>query len=134
LDDQIALVGRYATTSEDIDPRTIIEAVSGGWFYLAAIPGNQLIVGFMTCSHLVPAGKAERERLWVDAIARTTLVRSVLGGQLIPDSLLVRDARGSYARTCAGQDWFAIGDARLAPDPLSGRGILWAIEDAVFAA
>jgi 2-polyprenyl-6-methoxyphenol hydroxylase-like FAD-dependent oxidoreductase len=40
-------------------------------------------------------------------------------------------ARASFARSGAGDHWLAIGDARIAPDPLSGQGIIWAIDDAV---
>ena len=36
-----------------------------------------------------------------------------------------------FARSGAGDHWLAIGDARIAPDPLSGQGIIWAIDDAV---
>src|SRR5262245_20416766 len=31
----------------------------------------------------------------------------------------------------AGECWLAIGDARIAPDPLSGQGIIWAFDDAI---
>jgi flavin-dependent dehydrogenase len=44
----------------------------------------------------------------------------------------VANARASFARRC-GNRWLAIGDARIAPDPLSGRGIIWAIDDAASA-
>lgn len=36
-------------------------------------------------------------------------------------------------RPAPGKDWLAIGDVRLAPDPLSGQGIIWAVEDALSA-
>jgi 2-polyprenyl-6-methoxyphenol hydroxylase-like FAD-dependent oxidoreductase len=45
----------------------------------------------------------------------------------------VANARASFARSAAGDHWLAIGDARIAPDPLSGQGILWAIDDAASA-
>ena len=41
------------------------------------------------------------------------------------------NARASFALTGAGESWLAIGDARIAPDPLSGQGILWAFDDAI---
>jgi 2-polyprenyl-6-methoxyphenol hydroxylase-like FAD-dependent oxidoreductase len=45
----------------------------------------------------------------------------------------VANARASFALTGAGESWLAIGDARIAPDPLSGQGIIWAIDDAASA-
>jgi 2-polyprenyl-6-methoxyphenol hydroxylase-like FAD-dependent oxidoreductase len=41
------------------------------------------------------------------------------------------NARASYARAGTGERWLAIGDARIAPDPLSGQGIIWAFDDAI---
>jgi 2-polyprenyl-6-methoxyphenol hydroxylase-like FAD-dependent oxidoreductase len=58
------------------------------------------------------------------------LIRSALQGCRTPASLSVCDARGSYAGRGGGVSWLAIGDARIAPDPLSGQGIHWAIDDA----
>jgi hypothetical protein len=62
------------------------------------------------------------------------LVRRKLIGQPIPQTLSFYDARSSYLQTSAGSDWFALGDARFAPDPLSGQGIILALQDAIFAA
>jgi 2-polyprenyl-6-methoxyphenol hydroxylase-like FAD-dependent oxidoreductase len=51
----------------------------------------------------------------------------------LPQTLSVANARASFARSGAGDRWLAIGDARIAPDPLSGQGIIWAIDDAASA-
>jgi flavin-dependent dehydrogenase len=45
----------------------------------------------------------------------------------------VANARASFALSGAGDSWLAVGDARIAPDPLSGQGIIWAIDDAASA-
>jgi flavin-dependent dehydrogenase len=111
----------------------VIEAVPGGWFYLAALPGNELIVAFITLATLVPGARHGCLPWWLKALARTELVRSILNGCPLPETLSVTNARGSYARIAAGERWLAIGDARIAPDPLSGQGIIWAIDDATSA-
>ena len=133
LDDNIAAVARFMVPHTR-EPRTVIEAIAGGWFYLAAIPGNELVAVFMTGADMVPSDRTQRLRWWLQALARTRLVRAALSGEPIPQSLAIYDARSSYLRTSAGPNWFALGDARLAPDPLSGQGIIWAVEDAIFAA
>ena len=133
LDSNIATVARFAAAPERIEPRTVIEAIPGGWFYLAAIPGNEIVAMFMTQAAKVPAERSRRLRWWLEALARTSLVRSALSGQPIPKSLSIYDARSSYLRTTAGADWFALGDASFAPDPLSGQGIIWAMGNAIFA-
>jgi hypothetical protein len=52
---------------------------------------------------------------WVDDTERRDADESEPGPQEYP---------------CAGEDWFAIGDARLAHDPLSGRGLILSLHDA----
>jgi flavin-dependent dehydrogenase len=129
LDNNVAVAARFSSPVGHLDPRTIIEAIPGGWFYLAALPGNKVIAVFITLATLVPS---ERRRLswWLGALARTTAVRSALTGCRLPETLSVANARASFARSGAGDHWLAIGDARIAPDPLSGQGIIWAIDDA----
>jgi flavin-dependent dehydrogenase len=69
-------------------------------------------------------------RWWLEALARTTIVRNALNGCRLPENLVVANARASFARSSGGDCWLAVGDARIAPDPLSGQGIIWAIDDA----
>ena len=133
LDNNIGVAARFSSPKQYRDSRTVIEAVSGGWFYLAALPGNELIVVFITLASLRTCERQARLRWWLEALARTEVVRDALNGCPLPETLSVRNARGSYARTGAGENWLAIGDARIAPDPLSGQGILWAIDDGASA-
>ena len=133
LDDHVGVAAHLAVPGGAVEPRTLVEAVSTGWFYLAALPSDAVVVMLITSAQLVPRGPGARLRWWLEALARTKLVRSALQGARIPQTLSVRDARGSCARVGSGHDWFAIGDARIAPDPLSGQGIHWAIDDACAA-
>jgi hypothetical protein len=130
LDNNVAVAARLSSPSGHVDTRTVTEAVPGGWFYLAALPGNEVIVVFMTLATLVPGERRVRLRWWLEAVAQTTVVRNTLNGHRLPETLLVANARASFARSGAGDHWLAIGDARIAPDPLSGQGIIWAIDDA----
>lgn len=131
LDNNIAVAARLSSPGTELEPRTIIEAVPGGWFYLAAVSGKEIIVVFITLATLVPSDRRVRLRWWLGALARTIAVRKALNKCHLPESLWVVDARASYARAGAGERWLAIGDARIAPDPLSGQGILWAFDDAI---
>lgn len=133
LDDQVAIAARLTAAGTCNEAGTIIEAIAGGWFYLAALPKNRMIAVFLTRANGVPKNRMSRHRFWLDALARTQLVRSKLISLPDPNALSVVDARASYVSHSAGKDWCAIGDARFAPDPLSGQGILWAIEDAMWA-
>jgi len=133
LDNNVAVAARFSFPAGHLDTRTAIEAVAGGWFYLAALPSNEVIAVFITLATLVPSERRARLRWWLEALAQTTVVRSALNRCRLPENLSVANARASFARSGAGDHWLAIGDARIAPDPLSGQGIIWAIDDAASA-
>ena len=133
LDNNIAVAARFSSCRPQLDGRTVIEAVPGGWFYLAALPSNEFIAVFITSAALIPGKRRARLRWWLEALARTTVVRNALNGCRLPETLFVADARASFARSGGGDCWIAVGDARIAPDPLSGQGIIWAIDDASLA-
>jgi flavin-dependent dehydrogenase len=133
LDNNVAVAARFSLPAGNLDTRTVIEAVPGGWFYLAALPGDEVIAVFITLATLVPSERRARLRSWLEALAQTTVVRSALNRCRLPENLSVANARASFARSGAGDHWLAIGDARIAPDPLSGQGIIWAIDDAASA-
>lgn len=130
LDDHVAVATHFSSFGGTFDPRTLVEAVPGGWFYLAALPSETVVVVLVTSSRLVPSARSARLRWWLEALARTKLIRTTLQGCRIPWTLSVIDARASCASAGGGENWLAIGDARIAPDPLAGQGILWAIDDA----
>jgi flavin-dependent dehydrogenase len=133
LDDNIAVAARFAAPAPASAPGTVIEAVPGGWFYLAALPTEETVAVFITSAGLVPTQRRARMQWWLESLARTGAVRRALTGCALPEALSVTSARGCHAQSGIGAGWFAIGDARIAPDPLSGQGILWAIEDAASA-
>jgi flavin-dependent dehydrogenase len=133
LDDQIGVAAHFALPLGLMEPNIVVEAVPSGWFYLSALPSGAAVAVFVTSAQLVPRGRKPRLRWWLEALARTRLIRAAVHGCRIPEMLSVCDARGSYASRGGGDGWLAIGDARIAPDPLSGQGIHWAIDDACSA-
>jgi flavin-dependent dehydrogenase len=130
LDNHIAVAAHFDSPIGTAEMPMLVEATPGGWFYFAASPAGKFVVVLVTSASLVPAGRDARLRWWLEELAGTRLVRSALNGCPVPRTLSVVDARGSCAQRGGGRDWLAIGDARIAPDPLSGQGIHWAINDA----
>jgi flavin-dependent dehydrogenase len=133
LDDQIGVAAHFALPGGVFEPRMLVEAVPSGWLYLSALPSGSAVAMLVTSALLAPRGRNPRLRWWLETLARTRLIRAALRGCRIPEMLSVCDARGSYASRCGGENWLAIGDARIAPDPLSGQGVHWAIDDACSA-
>ena len=72
-----------------------------------------------------------RLRWWLEASGTNHCGPQGVEQVRLPENVSVVNARASFARSGAGERWLAIGDARIAPDPLSGQGIIWAIDDAV---
>lgn len=131
LDDHVGLAAQFSSSGKTFDQRTLVEAVPGGWFYLAALSSGTAAVLFVTSARLVPSGRDPRLRWWLEALARTKLVRTALEGCRIPRTVSVIDARAANASAAGGENWLAIGDARIAPDPLAGQGLHWAMDDAI---
>src|SRR5262249_43640558 len=88
------------------------------------------VVVLVTSASLVPTGRDTRLRWWLEELAGTRLVRSALNGCPVPHTLSVLDARGSCAQNGGGRGWVGIGEGRGGPEPPSGQGIHWAINDA----
>ena len=131
LDGNVAVAARFSSPSRAFGSQTLVEAVRSGWFYFAALPGNDAIAVLITLATFVPRESRPRLRWWLEALAQTTFIRKALNRCALPETVSVANARASFARLGGGDRWLAIGDARIAPDPLSGQGILWAIEDAI---
>jgi 2-polyprenyl-6-methoxyphenol hydroxylase-like FAD-dependent oxidoreductase len=112
------------------DGRTLIEAVADGWIYAAALPGQRTVAALTVSADSVPRNAGARQAFWQMAIARSRLVGPVLEGLSLIGPLHVVNSRASAAARVGGASWCVIGDARIAPDPLSGQGLLWALDDA----
>lgn len=133
LDSQIGVAAHFDSPAREFDSRTLVEAVPSGWLYLSALPSGSAVAILVTSASLVPRDRIPRLRWWLEALAQTRLIRAALHGCRLPEMLSVCDARASCANRGSGKSWLAIGDARIAPDPLSGQGIHWAIDDACSA-
>jgi flavin-dependent dehydrogenase len=128
LNDHACVVG-YLTGQPD-DSRTLIEAVREGWIYAAALPGQRMVVALTTSAGRIPGDAAARVAFWRRAISRSRLIAPVVKGLSLAERLYVANSRASAARRVGGKTWWVLGDARFAPDPLSGQGLLWAFDDA----
>lgn len=115
------------------ESRTLVEAVSEGWWYTAALPDGRRVAAMQT--------SAEHARF---------LLRSpAMFAEAMRDALHLKrycsfdqtwerprgiDASGSILTTTGGEGWTAIGDAAMTFDPLSSHGILNALAHGIFGA
>ena len=63
-------LSRLNDLSSFTDGRTLVEAVSNGWWYSSPIPGDWMVTAFFSDSDLVPSGKHGSKDLWKRWLAR----------------------------------------------------------------
>lgn len=114
---------------------TLVEAVAHGWWYSARLPGDRLMVAYMTDSDLAGRGVRERDG-WLALLGETehTLGRVRGGGYTPLHAPRVLQANSSRLDAAFGECWLAAGDAAAAFDPLSSYGISSALGGGFYAA
>lgn len=112
----------------------VIEASANGWWYAPPRAGDDDAIVFLTDSDLLPRGAQKRAELVERELRSTRLisqcVEDVRGGRTLRGC----DTRFSFSDPCPADACVAVGDTVLALDPLSGRGISFALESARRAA
>ncbi len=129
--DRLAAFTAVAGPSErpDTELCTLVEAVPDGWWYTSPVPGGRRVFIYLTDVDLAPRGITREMRVFCTLLEQTTCVGPYLRAS---GYRLERPPRASAARKArldraAGDGWAAAGDAAMALDPLSSRGILMAL-------
>lgn len=131
------LVGGAAT---DRDGRTWVEAVPDGWWYSVLLPSGERLIAYLS-DFSGEAGAAERRGLLTDeglwnALRLAPRLHALCAehGWRPNGAVLGADAGSSELDHAGGERWLAVGDAALAFDPLSSKGIANALYTGVRAA
>lgn len=132
--DRLAGFCRFFRETRAADPRTLVEAFAGGWWYTAALPDGLRIAACMTDTDLARGMGLETEGGWRAALSDAPRVAEVLAGGVPYGEPVVRAARSRRLEPAAGDDWLAVGDAASAFDPLSSQGVLKALRSGIFGA
>jgi flavin-dependent dehydrogenase len=132
LDQLIAVIWRGQTGSSC--SYLAVEAVSDGWFYSADLLGEQTTIAFLTDSDLYRRKHKIFPDLWRRRINQTVYARERLSPDADLSRLRIVSAASIIRVRSAGKNWCAVGDAALSHDPLSGVGVLHALESGARAA
>jgi flavin-dependent dehydrogenase len=121
-----------------IDPdwqadRTIVEAVSEGWWYAARLPSGAPIAGFHTRARKASDLRIKRDA-WTEELIQTQHVSKFVSPKLFDKPPRALDARGARLADFDGDRWIACGDAAMCFDPISGQGIFSALQSGHAAA
>lgn len=114
-------------TDSDRDGRTWVEAVDNGWWYSVLLPSRERLVAFLCDADLIDRRPLlTRVGLWAALTHAPRLFTHCHEHGYVPSS----EPRGADARSsqlnraaCHTDRWLAVGDAALAFDPLSSKGI-----------
>lgn len=136
--DQLVAIYCVATSSSgtDQDNRTFIESCPDGWWYSALTPGGKRTVSFQTDADLLP-GQQWRKREWFTMRLGHTRHMSALlerHGYEFSGLPQLTSAHSGRLKQFSGDGWLAVGDAAMSFDPLSGQGILKAMQSGIKAA
>jgi flavin-dependent dehydrogenase len=135
LDKLVGLVTWMSFEKARNHPRTVlVEAVENGWWYSAPVPGERLVVAYMTDADELDrrlTGNNERFVEFVSA-APLTSARATDGTPALPSRVWL--AESATTMPCVGKGWIAAGDAAASFDPLSSLGIGYAMLSGIQAA
>ncbi len=107
------------------EPRTIIESTPNGWWYSAILPKNDLVIGFMTDSDLIPKTRNDFNSYLWKQLRDTTITRSWL--ECFVQSVPFQRFSARTQRVTGMSNRLSAGDAAIAFDPLSAQGVLNAL-------
>jgi flavin-dependent dehydrogenase len=152
LDKLVSVHAVVPTPEHDTDARTLIEAVAGGWWYSARVPGGRRVFAFQTDADLLPDERQWRapEWFWQQA-GETALIGKVPRGWSVTSPARssgperagtsrstfdpadaapapnLTSAQSARLTAVGGEGWLAVGDAAQSFDPLSGEGLFHAL-------
>jgi flavin-dependent dehydrogenase len=131
------LVGVVATASAPVedgwaDPRLLLEATPSGWWYSALLPGSRAVIAWMTDPKPGAMTARDLRELWLRELRRAPHTRARISSTLGVEPRVVV-AKSCRRRAARGRR-IAVGDAACAYDPLSGRGVMRALETGLSAA
>jgi flavin-dependent dehydrogenase len=112
----------------------LVEAAPDGWWYSVQVPGDRIVVSFMTDADIVRDRRLHVAGIWCEALQETNATRRRLANATLLRPPAPFPAQSQILEPLHGGDWIAAGDAAVAFDPLSSMGIGYAIASGIQAA
>jgi flavin-dependent dehydrogenase len=132
----VGILGLIRTESAGLRgaAHALIESRPFGWWYSAALPGQRVVAGYLTDAEQLASSQKRPDRLWRDQLWAAPFTGDAVG-PIVNAAVKVRVVTAATQRRqrFAGHRWLAIGDAAIALDPLSGHGVLHALENGLAA-
>ena len=127
------LIGVVCFLSRTAEPYILIEAIDCGWWYSAPLPHGRLVAAYMTDADLFRASGSSAYDYWHLQLRKAELTSARIGSQTTLTKPKIVTAASVIRHPVCGTNWLATGDASIAFDPLSGRGVYSAIQGGILA-
>ena len=131
LDNLVGIAMQFAGIDTDCEGYVMVETTADGWWYTAPVPDGRMMAMLMTDSDLCGRAGLASHAAWSDRLqsAKATRGRVVRGVPSWGPRVISAISQRLYRRE-RHMSWFAIGDAALAVDPISGNGVVRALRTA----
>jgi flavin-dependent dehydrogenase len=120
-------VAIFRAAPDDADARSWVEAVEGGWWYTAPVPGHQRVLAYFTDSDLLWHSPIRTGESLLARLGETYHIRRAFDWSGDRTPLRRFAAHSAAPGAFAGDRWLGVGDATVAFDPLSSQGLFHAL-------
>ena len=114
-----------------LEPSSLVEGVAEGWWYTAPRPNGGLIAMYVTED---AAGKGERTEVWRRGLRAVVATRERLSALTRRTPITLCSAAPGFTHFDASLPALPVGDAAVSFDPISGRGLCFALRSGIEAA
>jgi flavin-dependent dehydrogenase len=112
---------------------TLVEAAEDGWWYSTSIPGNRLVVAWMSDTDLIGQKRLKEMDCWRALLAESEHTRRRSLGADGVGGPMIFPANSQRLDAVCGRGWVAAGDAAMSFDPLSSQGMTKALRSGKMA-
>jgi flavin-dependent dehydrogenase len=110
-----------------LDHATLVEACESGWWYSSLIPGDRLVLAWMSDSDIVHRSSSSQLGPWLAQLRAAPLTAARALKAETAERIFTWPARSYCLDAASGPRWLAVGDAASSWDPLSSVGITKAL-------
>ncbi len=132
LDRLVGVAAQFTNKRAETSCYTLVETTPEGWWYSAPVATNTSMTVLMTDGDLVSSQGTRNLPQWRNALSRAELTGAYIDGCEMKWGLRTFSAVSQRLRRSDknSERWLAVGDAALAVDPLSGSGVIRALQTA----
>lgn len=130
FDGMVAVVARYRSATK-LPRRVTIEACPSGWWYAAPVPGDSIVVAWLSDADLVRGEGMHRSGVWDESLQRTRHIYPLIASAKLEINQRVHPAGSWLIEPAHGVGWLATGDSCACFDPLSSVGVIESLRSGI---